>query len=180
SREARRRVERAVTRQRERSTPRRARRGGRTTISPGDPVLISSTGSRGRVVEVRSDRAWVEAGALRLEVPVRELEILELDEETPRSAPRVGGWRGPHGANARPEVDLRGLRVDEVDQELGRALDDALLGDLSELRIIHGKGTGALRQRVAELLEGDPRVSGFRMGAPNEGGAGVTVASLRT
>jgi DNA mismatch repair protein MutS2 len=79
----------------------------------------------------------------------------------------------------RTEVDLRGLRVDELDAELLRALDQAVLEDLGELRIIHGKGTGALRQRVGELLQGDGRVRAFRMGTPEEGGAGVTVATFR-
>jgi DNA mismatch repair protein MutS2 len=76
----------------------------------------------------------------------------------------------------RIEVDLRGMRVDEIEAELIRALDEALLGDLNELRIIHGKGTGALRQRVSEILAGDARVRESRMGRPEEGGAGVTVA----
>jgi DNA mismatch repair protein MutS2 len=71
------------------------------------------------------------------------------------------------------------MRVDEVEVELFRALDEAVLEDLSELRVIHGKGTGALRQRVGELLSADPRVASFRMAAPREGGAGVTVAALR-
>jgi DNA mismatch repair protein MutS2 len=77
------------------------------------------------------------------------------------------------------EVDLRGLRVDEVELELGRALDAAVLGDLAELRIIHGKGTGAVRARVEELLRNDGRVRAFRLGQHGEGGAGVTVARVR-
>ena len=55
----------------------------------------------------------------------------------------------------------------------------AIYEDLEELRIIHGKGTGALRQRVGELLKNDSRVRAYRMGGPTEGGAGVTVATLR-
>jgi len=57
-------------------------------------------------------------------------------------------------------------------------VDDAVRADLRTLRIIHGKGTGALRERVAELLRHDPRVTEFRLGLWNEGGAGVTVVSL--
>jgi DNA mismatch repair protein MutS2 len=190
AREARRKVERAAGRQ-------RARTGGRSvstsspTLSPGDPVRIAATGARGRVVEVRADRVLVEAGALRLEVPAHEVEAAgagAVPEGASRRAaadgggPGVrvggGGWRGP-SHEPRVEVDLRGMRVDEMEAELVRALDDALLADLPELRIIHGKGTGALRQRVAELLEADARVSDFRMGGPREGGAGVTVASFR-
>ena len=67
----------------------------------------------------------------------------------------------------------------ELDLELDRALDQAVLGGLGEIRIIHGKGTGALRERVAELLGNDGRVLDFRMGTPAEGGAGVTVVRLR-
>jgi DNA mismatch repair protein MutS2 len=66
-----------------------------------------------------------------------------------------------------------------MELELSRALDEAILDDLADLRIIHGKGTGALRKRVTEMLDGDARVEAHRMGGPREGGAGVTVASFR-
>jgi len=81
--------------------------------------------------------------------------------------------------HAASEIDVRGMRVDEMEQTVLHALDAAVRGDLKSLRIIHGKGTGVLRERVAELLRGDPRVSAFRLGAWNEGGAGVTVTDLR-
>ena len=70
------------------------------------------------------------------------------------------------------KVDLRGLRYDEVELELSRALDAAAVGDVSELCIIHGKGTGAVRARVQELLKADGRVKEFRLGLHGEGGAG--------
>jgi DNA mismatch repair protein MutS2 len=79
---------------------------------------------------------------------------------------------------ASTEVDLRGMRVDEVDDVLLQAVDSAVRADLRSLRVIHGKGTGALRERVTELLRKDTRVKGFRLGAWNEGGAGVTVLDL--
>ena len=76
------------------------------------------------------------------------------------------------------EIDLRGLRVDEVDLPLGRGLDAAVLEGLSEVRVIHGKGTGALRRAVREFLADHPLVSSYEPGASNEGGEGVTVAKL--
>ena len=79
---------------------------------------------------------------------------------------------------ARTEIDLRGLRVDEVDAILTYAVDAAVRAELRAIRIIHGKGTGALRDRVAEMLRKDTRVKQYRLGAWNEGGAGVTVAEL--
>ena len=79
---------------------------------------------------------------------------------------------------ARSEIDLRGLRAAEVDDLVMRAVDSAVRADLKRLRFIHGKGTGALRERVAEMLAKESRVASFRLGAWSEGGAGVTVAEL--
>jgi DNA mismatch repair protein MutS2 len=76
------------------------------------------------------------------------------------------------------EIDLRGQRVGDIDDVVMQALDAAVRADLKALRIIHGKGTGALRARVAEMLRKDTRVKTFRLGAWNEGGAGVTVAEF--
>jgi DNA mismatch repair protein MutS2 len=80
--------------------------------------------------------------------------------------------------HASPEVDLRGLRADEVSGQLEPAIDAAVRADLRLLKIIHGKGTGALRQVVTDLLRADPRVRSFRAGGIGEGGVGVTVAEL--
>ncbi|MEQ1857462.1 MAG: Smr/MutS family protein, partial [Longimicrobiales bacterium] len=173
AREARRKVEQAAGRLRDPARKRgtaagrakSAASGKSSTPAPGDSVHVRSVGSSGRVVEVRSGRALVETGALRLEVPLDELELQAESPTGSETRPRRGGWRGPTRDAAPPiEVDLRGKRVDEMEAELTRALDEAMLGDLGELRIIHGKGTGALRQRVSELLAGDARVREFRMG----------------
>jgi DNA mismatch repair protein MutS2 len=178
AREARRKVEKAAGRLRPKKSS-SATPLPSSTPEPGDAVHIRSVGSRGRVIEVRSGRALVETGALRIEVPLDDLDAeAPLPEEPAR---RRGGWRGPtREAAPMIEVDLRGKRVDEIEPELVRALDEAMLGDLGELRIIHGKGTGALRQRVGQILSGDARVVEFRMGGVGEGGAGVTVAIFRS
>ncbi|MBM4184696.1 MAG: endonuclease MutS2, partial [Gemmatimonadetes bacterium] len=129
---------------------------------------------------VRAGRALVETGALRMEVALDDLEREDAATAPADQEQRRGGWRGPlREAAPRIELDLRGMRVDEIEAELTRALDEAMLGDLGELRIIHGKGTGALRQRVGEILAGDARVQEYRMGGVGEGGAGVTVAIFR-
>ena len=143
----------------------------------GARVRIHATGANGRVVERRGDRLLVEIGAMRFELPDKEVEPIDFIDEP--AAKRVGAWRKPEASHGRLEVDLRGLRVDEMGLELQRALDDAILNDLSHLRIIHGMGTGALRKRVSELLEVDTRVQKFRMGGPSDGGAGVTIATFR-
>ncbi len=81
--------------------------------------------------------------------------------------------------SAATEISLIGLRVSEAEPLLVKALDDAILADLPYLRVVHGKGTGALRQFVHEILSGDPRVKRFGFAAPNQGGAGVTVVEFR-
>jgi DNA mismatch repair protein MutS2 len=75
-------------------------------------------------------------------------------------------------------VDLRGLTGDEAESTLLRALDAAVLSDLIALRIIHGKGTGALRARVGQILKADRRVTGFQLAPAPQGGSGVTIAEL--
>jgi DNA mismatch repair protein MutS2 len=76
------------------------------------------------------------------------------------------------------DVDFRGMRVDELEDALLHALDDAILADYPFLRIIHGKGTGALRERVRAVLERDPRVRTFAVAPANQGGDGVTVVEF--
>jgi DNA mismatch repair protein MutS2 len=161
-----------------------ARAGARTPpsekseIAVDDTVELSSLGGRsGRVLELRGDDAVVAVGAMKLTVPVRSLRRARGPSRAPTETVTIRGELPEE--ELRSEIDLRGLRVDEMEAELLHAIDGAVRGDLRTVRIIHGKGTGALRERVAELLRGDPRVREFRLGAWNEGGAGVTVAELR-
>jgi DNA mismatch repair protein MutS2 len=149
-----------------------------SAIEVGAPVAVATLGGKaGRVVEMRGRDAVVAVGAMKLTVPVhtlkrvskRALEPLEIAVPLIGDQPEV---------DVKHEVDLRGMRVDEADLALTQAVDAAVRADLGALRIIHGKGTGALRERVGELLSGDKRVRSFRMGAWNEGGAGVTIAEL--
>ena len=174
--EARRRVEDAARRQ---QTPRPSeRRSMATAPTTGERVRLIDGDLEGVVVEVRDLRAVVDASGIRMRVPLSDLVPLDSDDSRTAESRGSASWSAPSGP-IRTEVDLRGLRVDEVDEPLLRSIDEAILSDLAELRIIHGKGTGAIRARVTELLEADGRVSAFRLGRPAEGGAGVTVASLR-
>ncbi len=146
------------------------------TLTPGDRVRLLDGGLKGVVAEVRDGRVVIDTSGIRMKVHEADLE-LESRGDGALDASGSVSWKAPDGP-VRTEVDLRGLRVDEVDQTLLRSLDEAILSDLTELRIIHGKGTGAVRARVTTLLEDDGRVSAFRVGERAEGGAGVTVASF--
>lgn len=145
-------------------------------LAVGDAVLVGTLDDKvGRIVQLRGDEARVTVGSLTLSVPVAKLS---RTASTPAPTVRVSLSGDVPDVEPVREVDVRGLRVDEVDDQVLQALDAAVRNDLRELRIIHGKGTGALRARVGEMLKKDTRVSGFRLGAWNEGGAGVTVAEL--
>jgi DNA mismatch repair protein MutS2 len=159
--------ERAV--ERKRATP---RGGAAGPIAVNDAVEVGTLGGKiGRVMDVRGKDAVVAVGSMKLTVPVKTLRRTERPAEAAVSyigdAPEV---------EAKTEINLLGLRADEAENEVLQAIDSAIRADLKSLRIIHGKGTGALRQIVDEMLRKDTRVREFRMGAWNEGGAGVTIA----
>jgi DNA mismatch repair protein MutS2 len=185
ARDARRSVEEAADRQRRRSEGvRRLRRrddaSAAEELEPGVRVRLGAGKAKGTLVELRDGRGIVEVSGMRMEVPAGDLvKIGEAGggESPSRPAPELG-WSGPV-PDAGYEIDLRGLRVDEVSLELGRSLDAAILSDLNEVRVIHGKGTGAVKSKVRELLHQDARVASFRDGHPGEGGAGVTLVEFR-
>jgi DNA mismatch repair protein MutS2 len=185
AREARRMVEVAADRQRRkqegvRLRKRKDRTPGDDSLRPGVRVRVGSGKTKGTLVELRNDRGVVEVAGLRMEVPVAELEMVAGGGVVPDAPTETlqRGWTGPL-PEVGYEIDLRGLRVDEVSLELGRALDGAILNDLNEVRIIHGKGTGAVKSKVRDLLKLDSRVASFRDGHPGEGGAGVTLVEFR-
>ena len=144
----------------------------------GGAVRVATlNGRRGQLVEWRGNDAVVAVGGVKLTVPRAALRRA-AGASADQGHVRVSLAGDQPDVVARHEVDLRGMRVDELAHALTQAVDNAVRADLRTLRVIHGKGTGALRGRVAEVLRSDRRVTGFRLGLWNEGGAGVTVASL--
>ncbi|HET7275978.1 MAG TPA: endonuclease MutS2 [Longimicrobiaceae bacterium] len=184
ARAARQRVERAAREQR--PAPRhapasRGRSGAAGRLEIGLRVRIESIASTGTVLELRDGKATVEAGGIRLQLPAEDLTPLPAGDQQPQRkrthVPSGGGYIDAD-MDASSEVDLRGLRVDEMEGKLARSLDAALVSGLPSFRIIHGKGTGALRARVQEILKLDRRLSSFRPGERYEGGTGVTVVEF--
>jgi DNA mismatch repair protein MutS2 len=113
---------------------------------------------------------------MKLTVPLKTLTKSRQQAAKPEiNVPIMGDAPEIHAAT---EIDLRGMRVDEIDDYVLSSIDQAIRADLRSLRIIHGKGTGALRERVTELLRKGTRAKGFRLGLWNEGGSGVTVVEL--
>jgi DNA mismatch repair protein MutS2 len=143
----------------------------------GDMVELETFGGRvGRLLDVRDSGAVVAVGAVKMTVPVTSIRRSSQQQAKPEiNVPMLGDMPDVYAPS---EIDLRGMRVGEVEDFVLQSLDAAIRADLKSVRLIHGKGTGALRERVTEMLRKDTRVKAFRLGAWNEGGAGVTVAEL--
>ena len=144
-------------------------------ISVGDTVWVSGLGTTGQVTSLDGDSTEVQVGSFRVRVQKGELE-----RRAQRKAPPVEPPVPPTFSHPSPgiELDLRGQRVDEVLPRVDKHLDDAFLAGLPFVHIIHGKGTGALRQAVHQQMRSHPLVGSYRLGEQGEGGSGVTVAYL--
>jgi DNA mismatch repair protein MutS2 len=140
----------------------------------GDKVWVPSLQTSGEVVHVGQHDVDVKVGSFRLKLGQAKVELRERQDQP---AMQSSGTL-PKPPSPGMELDLRGLSVDDMLIELDHYLDTAYLAGLPFVRIIHGKGTGALRQAVRDELRGHPLVSGFRPGDSSEGGEGVTVARL--
>jgi DNA mismatch repair protein MutS2 len=143
-------------------------------ILPGQRVRVS-TGSAGDVLEVRGDgRLVVRVGGMRM--------VVESGAVTPVAAApapsRPASTEPPAGPEARMEIDLRGMTGDEAEAATLAAVDAAVLAEYPYLRIIHGMGTGVVRERVRRVLGHDRRVRSFDFAARNQGGTGVTIAEF--
>jgi DNA mismatch repair protein MutS2 len=145
-------------------------------LLPGDKVWVPSLGASGEVVGFSGSDVEVKVGGFRLRLAQGRVELREREQQ-PAVQIQSGGAQ-PKPPSPGMELDLRGLTVDDMLIELDRYLDTAYLAGLPFVRIIHGKGTGALRQAVREELRGHPLVGEFRTGENSEGGEGVTVAKL--
>ncbi len=151
--------------------------GDRSAINVGDRVRLG-TGSTGDVVEMRGDgRAVVLVGAMRLVVQAVSLTPTVARERRPTIDPPMLGDAPER--DAVHELDLRGMRADEAEAIVLGAVDGAVLSEQPTLRIIHGMGTGVLRDVVRRLLQADKRVASFDFASRQQGGTGVTVVVLR-
>ena len=145
-------------------------------VTVGSRVRTAAAGI-GEVVELRGDgRAVVMVGGLRVVLDTRQLEVLRGESPKPAAAPRRSTARPT--PDAPMEIDLRGMTGDEAEMALLAALDAAVLAERPYLRVIHGMGTGVVRERVQRLLSRDRRVQSHAFAPSNQGGTGATVAEL--
>ncbi len=170
----------------------------RRPLSVGDKVVLKKLGNEGTIISLGDDEAEIQAGPLRMRVPLDELKRKTgIPEEiiseaaglrtgdrhkvpkTIREPSSSGSHQHSiHAASPGIELDLRGQRAEDALEMLERYIEKAYMTGLPFVRIIHGKGTGKLRQEVRTALKVHPHVFSFEEGGDKEGGAGVTVAKL--
>ena len=149
----------------------------------GDSVRVLSMNLKGTVHTLPNAKGdlYVQMGILRSLVNIKDLVL--IDEDASPAAKKYGGTSSgkikmSKAASVSTEINLIGMTVDEAIAHLDKYLDDAYVAHLPSVRIVHGKGTGALRNAVQAHLKNQRYVKSYRMGEPSEGGAGVTIAAF--
>ncbi len=150
-------------------------------ILVGDTVELLKLGTKASVIAINKDGSYqLQAGILKMSAKVDEIYLLEHDNpyEKKHSRPAHSGREMKMAAMA-SEIDLRGMDTIEAVCVLDRYLDEAMRSNLKTVRIIHGKGTGAVRAAVHQALKKNKFVKNFRLGVYGEGEEGVTIAEFR-
>jgi DNA mismatch repair protein MutS2 len=149
-------------------------------VSVGDRVYVSRLAKEGTVINEpgNSGRMMVQVDALRVEVSPSEIEF-RGKPDTLAATPQKSKVPSNRSDSVKLDVDLRGLTFDEASDVVDRYLDELSLAGMERATIIHGKGTGVLRQKIGDFLKSHPLVRAQRLGGLGEGGDGVTVIELR-
>ncbi|MFJ7934949.1 endonuclease MutS2 [Sporosarcina sp. NPDC096371] len=146
-------------------------------LQVGDEVKVLSYGQKGTLIEKVSGQEWVvQIGILKMKLDQSGLEYVKPEKEKPTVVSTSVRGRDSY---VKLELDLRGERYEDAIFRTEKYLDDALLSNYHQVSIIHGKGTGALRQGIQKFLKNHSRVKSFRFGEAGEGGYGVTVVELK-
>ncbi len=153
--------------------PRAPRAPTGPTLGVGSVVRVEAYGAEGPVVEERGDALLVQLGLLKVEVPRHEATLVRGAEPAKVAAPVAPG------AGFERELNVRGERVEDALEKVRTFVEEAQALKVASVRILHGKGTGALRDAVRRYLRDEKRVERFEDAVPYEGGHGVTVAYLR-
>ncbi|OON99869.1 MAG: hypothetical protein ATN35_10475, partial [Epulopiscium sp. Nele67-Bin004] len=148
----------------------------------GEEVKVISYSQQGTVISLPDAKGnlKVQLGILPLTVNITDVERVSSKAEQPKKKIKSKAVsRMSKASSIRPEIDLRGMMVDEAITATDKYLDDAYLSGLSQVTIIHGKGTGALREAITQMLRKHPHVVSSRLGKYGEGENGVTVATIK-
>ena len=153
-------------------------------LKKGDAVRIVSMGLKGTVSSLPDAKGnlFVQCGIMRSQTNIKDLAYGEAKAEPEKpvlSKTNTGKLRMSKSFSVSPEINLLGKTVDEALAALDKYLDDAYLAHLENVRVVHGKGTGALRKAIQQHLKRIKYVKSFRQGEYGEGDAGVTIVEFK-
>ncbi|MGX4594089.1 endonuclease MutS2 [Leuconostoc sp. JNUCC 76] len=157
-------------------------------LAPGDEITVRSYNQQGTLVKKHKNGQWeVEMGILKMLVDEDDIVKTEATVKAQKGKAKKKQQKvirkttsnGSARASVKSSLDLRGVRYEAALTELDRYLDTAVLANISPVEIIHGKGTGALRQGVTEFLRSDRRVKSYHFASANAGGDGATIVELK-
>lgn len=149
---------------------------GERKLKSGDEVKVLSLNQTGTIIDVISDNEFqVQVGIMKVKVKRKDVEYIKSEQPLKEKPMATVKGKGYH---VKTELDLRGERYEEALHRLEKYVDDAILAGYPQVSIIHGKGTGALRNGVKSFADRHPSVKSHRSGGMNEGGGGVTVLEL--
>ena len=153
-------------------------------IAVGDTVKIKSSGAKGKVLEIKGNSVDVALGNLRTTVKLKDLQLTqEVTKKTQKFSFNIVSSNNSdivheRSKNFKQQIDVRGMRADEAIQAVSYYIEDAIMLDAGTVRILHGTGTGVLRQVIREYLKTVPQVKSFRDEHVDFGGAGITVVEV--
>ena len=148
-------------------------------MKPGDDVIVQSFGQKGILMEKVDKNHWVvQMGMLKMKLKESDLTLTAPEKEPSRKM--IASVRSESNNHVSPQLDLRGERYENALAELDRYLDAALLANYPQVTIVHGKGTGAIRQGVTDALKKHRSIKSFRYAPPNQGGNGATIVEFKS
>lgn len=149
----------------------------------GDEVVLINIGQKGTLLDTpdRDGNVRVQVGAVVTRTKTTNLKLIETKEQSAANRQKKvdASYRATVSRDFRDEIDLRGQTSEDAWFMVDKYLDEANVAGIKTVRLIHGKGTGALRQALQRFLRGDPRVGAFRLGKYGEGDSGVTIVELK-
>lgn len=151
----------------------------RQALAAGDTVLVQSYGQQGTLLQQVDGAHWeVQMGIIRMKIATSDLQKVQPEaEQTPKR--RIATVKGGNSSGPSPTLDLRGERYDEAMRDLDQYIDGALLAGYPQVTIIHGLGTGAIRNGVTDYLKRHRQVKQFGFAPQNAGGSGATIVQFK-
>ena len=146
----------------------------------GDDILVTSYGQRGTLVKQLKDGRWeAQVGLIKMTLEEQEFNLLKAEKEQQPKRKQVNVVKRANTAGPRARLDLRGKRYEEAMKELDEFIDQALLNNMAQVDIIHGIGTGVIREGVTKYLRRNKHVKSFGYAPQNAGGSGATIVIFK-